>query len=340
MISNGFLAPTNQECLKSRQDDSICLIGETRQFQDVCIELAKRLGLETPYDSTLDFIKQSCSKSGVDYEYLRTHGVWHDPKAKPKYLGYRTEVSAEAYEKDSVIYDEKTGVYWDWKKSTAQNESSANAAGYTETKDAYKGYIGQRIGDKIHVGFKPDKLNKSGKFEIYSELLKKKGFSPMPAWVYVPEYEKMGKDQLVLLGFKVAIQTHSRTQNCKWLTEIYHDNPALINTATAAELGLKDGDRIKVKSTVSEITTKLKTIEGIVPGVIGISFHCGHWEYGRYASGKKSSEFAQDEKQDPDLKLKWWKEKGMHPNWIIPNSSEPISGQWRMNDAIVSVSKA
>lgn len=67
------------------------------------------------------------------------------------------------------------------------------------------------------------------------------------------------------------------------------------------------------------------------------SHHCGHWEYGRYASTKKSPTGSDD---DRDLKLKWWDDNGMHPNWIIPNSPDPINGQQRWMDAVVTVSKA
>ncbi|VAX16448.1 hypothetical protein MNBD_NITROSPINAE04-503, partial [hydrothermal vent metagenome] len=43
---------------------------------------------------------------------------------------------------------------------------------------------------------------------------------------------------------------------------------------------------------------------------------------------------------DPDLKLKWWKKNGVHPNWIIPNKPDPINGQMRWMDTVVSVTKA
>ena len=52
----------------------------------------------------------------------------------------------------------------------------------------------------------------------------------------------MKPDELVLTTYKVATQIHSRSQNCKWLTEIYHDNPAWINPATAKAQGIEDGD--------------------------------------------------------------------------------------------------
>ena len=40
------------------------------------------------------------------------------------------------------------------------------------------------------------------------------------------------------------------------------------------------------------------------------------------------------------LKEKWWDSYGVHPNWIIPNSPDPISGQNRYMDTVVKVTKA
>ncbi len=43
---------------------------------------------------------------------------------------------------------------------------------------------------------------------------------------------------------------------------------------------------------------------------------------------------------DPDVKLKTWKTYGVHPNWAIPNTPDPINGQQRWMDTVVRVSKA
>ena len=152
----------------------------------------------------------------------------------------------------------------------------------------------------------------------------------------IPWHESRKKNELVLTTFKVAVQTHSRTQNCKWLTEIYHDNPAWVNTKTAEALGIQDGDNIRLKSSVGEIVTKVKVTEGIHPDAIAISNHCGHWEYGNYASGKESP----GHRHEPDCAFKWWSEKGVHPNWIIPNRPDPIGGQQCWMDTVVEVEKA
>lgn len=311
--------------------------GEARQFQDVVCELAKRLGLKLGFDSAEDFIRKSCQKTGVDFEYLKKHGVWHNPKAKPKYKSYAKELEPEDYSGEDILFDQSTGVYWNWKKSRAKTKDEAIEKGYTKTKNAYKGYIGQRIGNKVYKGFKPDKLNKSGKFEVYSEFLKKKGYNPLPSYLPIPEHEKMKPDDLILTTYKVGVQIHSRSQNCRWLTEIYHDNPALINPATAQKRGIKEGDRIKVRSEVGEIVTKARVTEGVHPQVIAISHHLGHWEYGEFASGKKG---ATGHTCIPDCHRKWWKETGVHPNWIIPNAPDPIAGQLRFMDTVVEVNKA
>jgi len=317
-------------------------LGESRDFKDVVCELADRMGFPLGFSSAEEFVKMSCEKTpGVKeaggFEYMKKHGVWHDPKAKPKYFGYKKEAKADALKEDGVIFDEATGVYWNWHKSKAHGEAEAKEKGYAKTKYGYKGYVGQKIGDKVYAGFKPDKLNKSGYFELYSELLEAKKVPPMPTYTSIPSHEKMSSDDLILTTYKVSVHIHSRSANCKWLTEIYHDNPGMINSKTAKRLGIKTGDKIKVKSEIGEITTTANVTEAVVPGVIAISHHLGHWEYGRYASGKKAP-MAGD--NDPDLKLKTWTTYGVHPNWIIPNRPDPVSGQQAWMDTVVKVTKA
>ena len=94
---------------------------------------------------------------------------------------------------------------------------------------------------------------------------------------------------------------------------------------------------VKLTSEIGEVSIKAYVNEMIVPGAIAISFHLGRTESGRYASGKTSPMGSDN---DPDLKLKWWDTYGVHPNWLIANSPDPISGQHRWMDQVVTVSKA
>jgi anaerobic selenocysteine-containing dehydrogenase len=58
--------------------------------------------------------------------------------------------------------------------------------------------------------------------------------------------------------------------NCKWLSEIYQENPAWINPKTADRLKIKTGDKIKVESAVGKIETEAFVTESIVPEVVMI----------------------------------------------------------------------
>lgn len=318
-------------------------MGEVRDFADVCCDLAERMGFPLGFDSKEEFVEKSCdmtktvSKAG-GFGYMRENGVYHDKNQPPRYYSYRIGVPVETLQKDGVIFDEATQLYWNWKKSAAKSEEEARAKGYAHTKNAYKGYVGQMIDGVIYTGFKPDKVNKTGYFEIYSDVMREKGFNPLPTYDAIPEHKGMNADQLILTTYKVNVQSHSRTQNCKWLTEIYNENPAWINPATAESLGISEGDAIKIKSEIGELESKAKVTPAIVPGTIAISMHCGHWEYGRYASGNPGKA---GEIPDPDISRIWWKGNyGAHPNWIIPNKTDPISGQMRWMDTVVTVTKA
>ena len=316
-------------------------LGECRDFADVCIELADRMGFPLGIESHEEFVKASCEKTKAvkaagGFEYMKSHGVYHDPEAKPKYYSYKKVLKPDAYQADGVVLDPETGVYWNWKKAKVASEEEALAEGYTHTKKSYGAYVGQEIDGVVYAGFKPDKLNKSGYMELYSQLLVDKGLPAMPSWEQAPEHLAMKPDDLILTTYKVSTQIHSRSANCKYLTEISHDNPAWINPVTASARGIADGDMIKVKSAYGELNLAARVTPAIVPGTVAISHHCGHWEYGRYASGKAAPE-ARDEADSGRI---WWTSSGSHPNWIIGNRADPMSGQLRFMDTVVTVEKA
>ena len=115
--------------------------------------------------------------------------------------------------------------------------------------------------------------------------------------------------------------------------------PATLETGVTIQvpLFLNEGDIVKVTSAVGEVQSKARVTPAVVPGVVAISFHCGHWEYGRFASGNPTP---YDASSDPDSSRIWWEGRhGVHPNWIIPTDADPISGQMRWMDTVVRVAK-
>jgi anaerobic selenocysteine-containing dehydrogenase len=306
-------------------------LGESKPLTEFLCEIAPELGIELPFKNHEEYVRALCNatpgvKEAGGFEYMLKNGAWFDPNEKPHYYQHEKRLSKKDLQGTKV--DPNTGVIY---KVDAKHKTYDTKKG--------KNYVGQMIDGVPYKGFKPDKIDRGsgGKLAIYSKPLKEKGWDPLPSYYPVPEHQQMKDGELILTTYKVRTQTHSRTQNCKYLTEDYYDNPALVNPETAFRLGIKDGDKIEVASRVGKIVTRVKVTHGIHPSAIAISYHCGHWQYGRYASGKKAP-FGRDD--DVDLKFKWWKENGEHPNWIIPNSPDPISGQQRWMDTVVSVKRA
>jgi anaerobic selenocysteine-containing dehydrogenase len=212
----------------------------------VVFDLAKRLGVDMGGASSHEeYVKMACEatpgvKEAGGFEYMKKVGVWHDKNAKPQQQVYNRPVPASVYQAKGVVLDKATGTYW-----KPANDAEAKQ-GYMATKKAFKKYVAQNMPHGVFSGFAPDALNKSGYLELWSPLLKAKGFDPMPTWMAVPEHQKMAKDDLHLTTFKYATHSHSRTMNCKYLAEVYHANPAWINPATAKDRGIFDGDNIKI----------------------------------------------------------------------------------------------
>jgi anaerobic selenocysteine-containing dehydrogenase len=325
-------------------------LAESRNFVDTVCDIAHRLGGDiakaVPFNSAEEFARDACEyTSGVKkaggFVYMKEHGAWYDKNEKPNYHKHTKKMKkaeVEANLASGKWAKNRFGTVYDPKKAK-DGKYGADGGSWKD----YKAYVCQEVNGDYYVGFKPDKVAKSGLFELKSQFVADAGFSAIPKYVPVPEHQEMKANELVLTTYKVNVQTHSRTQGCKYLSEIYHENPALINSATAESLNINNGDKIKVKSAVGEITTKARVTEGIIPGVVAISFHCGHWQWGRFATADQQRNPMADAESnalDSDINRIWWKEKGVHPNWLIPNKGDPIGGMMRWMDTVVTVRKA
>lgn len=328
-------------------------LGEARDFKDVCCELAARIGGSVakgvPFGSAEEFVRDACEhtpgvKEAGGFKYMTEHGAWVDPNAKPEYRSYATKLDKGEIEGKlaaGTYRKNRFGTVYDPGKCNDKEHYGADGGSWKD----YKAYVCQEVNGDYFIGFKPDNIAKSGLFEIHSVLLETKGFPALPSYVPIPEHQRLGPDDLILTTYKVNVQTHSRTQNCKYLTELYHENPGWIHPETAKRLGLTDGARVKITgiTTGQTMETTVDVTEGIVPGVIAVSNHCGHWEYGRYATAGRNKHPQADPahvREDPDAGLIWWKGNGAHPNFIIPNSGDPVAGQQRWMDTPVRIEKA
>ena len=116
----------------------------------------------------------------------------------------------------------------------------------------------------------------SGKIELYSEVLADQGYPPLPTFREPPESplsspEIFQEYPLILTtGARPLEFIHSQFRNIPSLRKRLPEPFAEINTKTAMEYHLSDGETAVVETKRGSIEIKVKATEDILPGVISI----------------------------------------------------------------------
>ena len=326
-------------CLSIRQP-VIKPLGGTQEIRQTMVDvinkvdpdgklgMAKFFAFATPEDwMRQHFDNIPGLKEDGGYDHIKQTGVW------PVY-GKVSKDNAQ------IIDDNGDEVPVDFGLYLAEIPAATMATAVVEpdgriTKDGET--IGVQINGKNHTGFGTP----SRKIELYKESFRKYGFNPMPVYKRLPSRDKK-PGEMILTTFKVNVHTQSRTASVKYLAEMYHKNPAWISPSRAKEIGIADGDLVRITSSLGHIVTRAHVTEGIHPDVVAVSTACGHSAYGRLATLKVNeakAEWASDADPDIDHNV-WWDDKGVHPNPIIRLSVDPIGGSQAWFDTVVTVSAA
>ena len=173
----------------------------------------------------------------------------------------------------------------------------------------------------------------SRKFEFVSgnleARLKDSGerYEPTALLPHFAEPEFLGDSQsypLVLTTYQPVLNVENGSQNYPWAQEFFlvmhgrgWQNFLEINSATAAGLGIGDGDPVWVESPFGKIKLKARVFEGIHPQVVSIAVGQGHYNNGRWADGI-----------------------GANPNEIIGVDYDRLSGQSALFNTRVNVYRA
>jgi anaerobic selenocysteine-containing dehydrogenase len=114
----------------------------------------------------------------------------------------------------------------------------------------------------------------SGKFEIFSQLLKKYGYDPLPVYQEPTEgpigSPELAKDFPLVLTTGTRIQSAFRSQhlNIPGLLKLQDKPNILIHPVDAEKRGIQNGDRVWVKTRRGSVPFYAKVTERIVKGVI------------------------------------------------------------------------
>jgi len=151
---------------------------------------------------------------------------------------------------------EKSG--WDWAKFKAE---------------------GVILGDKkpttVEEGVQLAFDTPSGKVEFWSQQLKDKGFDPVPKYT---KHEEPPAGHFRLITGRAPVHTFSRTQTNTLLGDLMRDNEVWVNTATAAQIGLKNGAYVQLKNQDGIVSNKVrvKATQRIRPDTVYMVYGFGH----------------------------------------------------------------
>lgn len=298
-------------------------VYDNRNSMDVMIDLGKRMGgrmadyfndlgnFETMLHSIAKGFEKAPGINGVsDFDTWAEKGVWY---SKP------------------YLYRFSNGVFYEWNGTGYAKEIRKSEEVKEEIKD---GKLVQTTVVKDPVKEKLLKT-KSGRFEFRSSKLE--GLSDRqkdilkskikhPDLIAYPHYEEptfagQGEYPLYLSSPKMITHAEGRGANVQWLQERFGivlgkgwTSWIELNPDKAEELGIKNGDEVWVESPVDKIKTMAVINPGNPPWIVVFPFENGHWKYGKYAEGR-----------------------GVNPNEIIANLSDPLSAQSCTNSTMVKV---
>ena len=157
----------------------------------------------------------------------------------------------------------------------------------------------------------------TGKFEFYSETLKKAlaghakkhettidevlaatNYVARGELAFVPHFEpalRWGDEAtypLIFFEHRSRLNREGRSANCTWYQAHKNVDPGdenwddvlKMNPKDGARFGLTDREMVRVTSPTGEMTVRLKLWEGVRPGTVAKCYGQGHWAYGRIAA--------------------------------------------------------
>ncbi len=275
---------------------------DTKYYGDVLIEIGKRInGPMGDYYKTLDntenvirhlakgFEKDPGDNGVNSFESWKEKGVWY----KKRYL-----------------WRQIGGDFFAW-----------DGQGYNAPMSA------EEVKEKLLK-------TESGKFEFRSSWLEAKAdwiaakTGRDKAKLMFPHWEEPnhpGGGDLYMVTPKVAMHAEGRGANLP--VAIANFQPALggrdkvyieINPQTARDRGIKDGERVRIKSGVGSVVGYCKYFEGVRPDTLVFPMEHGHWAHGRWAKDRSPG----------------------HSGEVTVNQSDRVTGQCLYYTTKVSIERA
>lgn len=218
---------------------------------------------------------------------------------------------------------------WPWKTLEECYDEQVKPTGMTHNE-----YV-----NKIRCGYKALKYRKyeqtgfgtpTGKVELYSTILEKLGYDPLPEY-HEPTETRISQAELakeypltLITGGRVREFYHSEWRQIDSVRKRHPDPLVQIHPGTAAKLGIQEGDWVWIETPRGRVRNKATLFDGMAPDIV-------HTEHG------------------------WWlpempgEEPWLHGVWQVncnvlmddnPDICSPAIGTWPLRTALCRVYKA
>ncbi len=171
----------------------------------------------------------------------------------------------------------------------------------------------------------------SGKVELYSTILEKLGYDPLPFYEEPPESPfstpDVARDYPLILttGGRFRPMFHSENRHLHMGTREKHPDPRMqIHPDTARELDIKDGDWAYIETRRGVIIQKAQVTADIHPKVVNVE---SHWW------------FPEQPAQEPWLHGLWQSNANVL-TMDDPDTCDPLSGGWSLRALLCKVYRA
>ena len=208
---------------------------------------------------------------GVEHEELGYWPGWYEEiRAHPKIV----DPPGECWPDTKIINElaKRMGFSEDfWEHDDEALDVMLEPSGLT-----YEEFKEQRVLHARREYKRHDYRTPSGKLEIYSEQLKKMGYSPMPLWEELsPQPEITDEYPLLFTNAKEEAYMLSGYKQVATARKIRPDPVVELNADTAQELGLNEGDWVCIETSQGRVRQKLSLNKDIDRRVVIGAF--GWW---------------------------------------------------------------
>ncbi|MCK4412346.1 MAG: molybdopterin-dependent oxidoreductase [Candidatus Eisenbacteria sp.] len=251
---------------------------ERRDFNEVMLELAKRLGIQEKYYAETNKLIPVRYGGEMSPEYAL------DPKGDYSWQDICDRVLKDRLGPDKGLEALKQTGLEKWP---------------TKVEEMYwRWFVSVRI--PIYFEFFKESGEKARKLcaSFGRENIQDWSFyRPLAEWFPCPSHEETDPDfDLTAFSWRPSFHTQSSTQNNPWLDEISVNDPYVyliqLNEDTGKAKGLKDGDDIWVENKLGRrIKGPVRLVQGMHPDQLGIAGCHGHWARGTPISRDKGQFF-------------------------------------------------